>query len=588
MTVAYDSLGGTIRTGTGSPTTWTHTPSGTPRAVMVAVIHGISTTDHCTAVSYGGVPLSRVIRATDAAGEPGAAEWWLLGSGIPTGAQTVSATCGSTTDDIALLSIAMTAAADTQVLVSDKVEGDASNPQLTLARGGVSGLGITAIYSGHNAPSSLTNLSGNSDVDEGDLGAFCYKINRQTTAGTADVAQGWTATSEDVALVAMVISEVTGQTVSPGALDSGIAVAALSRIDQTVSPAAIALAVTNPAPSVAQLITPGPLALNVIASAPSRFDQDARPGAVPLAVAAAAPSIASIVDPAAIALLLAPQSPLRIDQTASGGAIALAVATVAPRVDQEARPAAVTLAVATVVPRLDIEARPAAINLALAASAPRADQETRISALGLTLAPVTPSRLDLAVTPAAIALSLADPAPLVELAGLLTVSPDPIGLALAAQSPTRIDQAANPGSIGLTLGAPSPRVDLALATGAIGLILSPVAFSRIDLSAIPPTIDLLLVPQLPRLDHVMAPDAIALVLGIVVPRLDHLMNPAAIDLLVAVVVPSIEGGGIVLVGIMRASSVRRMGAGATADPDADARMGPGGVSWPRSRRMTPH
>ena len=98
-----------IRTGTQDPFTWTHVQSGpAPNAIIVSAVHGTSSTDHVVSVTYGGIPMVRQVRQTDTAGEPGAAELWFLGAGIPSGNQTVSVDLATaTTDDIHFVSTTM-------------------------------------------------------------------------------------------------------------------------------------------------------------------------------------------------------------------------------------------------------------------------------------------------------------------------------------------------------------------------------------------------------------------------------------------------------------------------------------------------
>jgi hypothetical protein len=208
MAIAYDAASELARTGTSDPMEWTHTPSGIPRAIVVAFVHGTSSTDHVTTVTYGGVSMSEVVRGTDTVTEPGAAELWFLGSGIPTGAQTVSADLSSgTTDDIHGVAISLTANGDTEVLDSDSDLADQANPSVTLSYGGRTCISIGALYGGGAAPSSFTPNGNCTTVHDHDLGAFYSEVIRQTTPGTADFAIGGTSLSDDVAFVACCVSE---------------------------------------------------------------------------------------------------------------------------------------------------------------------------------------------------------------------------------------------------------------------------------------------------------------------------------------------------------------------------------------------
>ena len=75
MTITVDLLTAAIRTGTGSPTTVTTTGAAASgiKGVVVALIHGASSTDHISADTYGGVTMARAVRTTDPATEAGAA-----------------------------------------------------------------------------------------------------------------------------------------------------------------------------------------------------------------------------------------------------------------------------------------------------------------------------------------------------------------------------------------------------------------------------------------------------------------------------------------------------------------------------------
>jgi hypothetical protein len=99
VTVAFDVAtdGGNVTT---NPKTFTHTPTGTPRAAIVLIVQGGNiSADRISGVTYGGVSmtevaLSPVIKTT---GEQAVVDVFFLGSGIPTGAQTVSITVSATT-----------------------------------------------------------------------------------------------------------------------------------------------------------------------------------------------------------------------------------------------------------------------------------------------------------------------------------------------------------------------------------------------------------------------------------------------------------------------------------------------------------
>jgi len=98
MTVSHDAYSKmtTEARGPGNPAThtWTHTPSGTPKAALVWVTTGnttvVSGDNAITGVTYGGVSMTLVTAVYGATGERGNAWLYELLSGVPTGAQTVA------------------------------------------------------------------------------------------------------------------------------------------------------------------------------------------------------------------------------------------------------------------------------------------------------------------------------------------------------------------------------------------------------------------------------------------------------------------------------------------------------------------
>src|SRR6186713_1233582 len=112
MAVAYVGSTESVRTGTTSPYTFSHTVGATAKGLVLVAIHGTSSTDHApatAAVTVGGKPMGKVVSAADTAGEPGRVDIWFLGHDLPAaGAQTVSAAYGATTDDIEFVMVELT------------------------------------------------------------------------------------------------------------------------------------------------------------------------------------------------------------------------------------------------------------------------------------------------------------------------------------------------------------------------------------------------------------------------------------------------------------------------------------------------
>ena len=230
MTITVDLATEDVRTGTTSPRTFSHAGAASGvRGVVLMLMHGASAADHVSAASYGGVALSRQVRTTDTATEPGAAEIWFLGTGIPQGTQTVSYTPGSTTDDIHAICVTVLGDADTQVIDTDSVSADGSggtlaNPSRTLQNSskiGTSAMAFAAMYSGLTAQTSITAGSNCTKIGSSELsGNFTSTGLRQTTAqtGTGDFTIAATSSADDCAFVAVVVAEMQGASPAVGAV----------------------------------------------------------------------------------------------------------------------------------------------------------------------------------------------------------------------------------------------------------------------------------------------------------------------------------------------------------------------------------
>lgn len=209
--ILFDTYTENVRTGTTSPQTFTHTPlaSSGIKAVLLAITHGTSSTDHVSAASYGGTAMSRVQRNTDTATEPGATEWWFLGGrgvSIPQGAQTVSYTPGATTDDIQAVCVTLVADQDLEVIDTDGINNNVANPSVTLNCGGREMFCVASLYGGGAAPSSFVMNNNCQDLPSEDLGAFYASVIRSGVSQIADFAIGGVSASDDVAFSAVAVA----------------------------------------------------------------------------------------------------------------------------------------------------------------------------------------------------------------------------------------------------------------------------------------------------------------------------------------------------------------------------------------------
>ena len=223
------------RTGTTNPHTWTHTPLAgtTPNGIVVTVVHGTSATDHVTAMTYGGVAMTKIVSAIHNTGEPGMSQIWFLGSGIPAGPQTISATLASATgDDIHFVSNALynDENKNMEAIDNDNITGIIANPTRTLQYGGKKAMAVGAFYGGANSPAFTPNANCTSSVTW-DMGNFYSVIFRQTKSGTADFVIGGTVASDDVALAVAAFAAIAVLARSVETLPGAYAAAGINAIN---------------------------------------------------------------------------------------------------------------------------------------------------------------------------------------------------------------------------------------------------------------------------------------------------------------------------------------------------------------------
>lgn len=220
MAVAHDAASESHTGITGSTSegsfSWTHTPVGTPRGVLVFVIsHGGSGADIVSAVTYGGSALSIPTGAVavDTTGEDGRTQAWFLGSSIPTGAQTVQVTRTNNASVVWACAITVTASGDTEVhtagIVLLQEDGTLAEQNVTDGSPGTNSLRYAGLMSGlGNVPTPGANSTALHDLD---VGARVNAVVRETTAGQGSRPVGWaSASSDDRAAVHLAIRETGG------------------------------------------------------------------------------------------------------------------------------------------------------------------------------------------------------------------------------------------------------------------------------------------------------------------------------------------------------------------------------------------
>lgn len=223
---AFESHTGTSGSANQASFSWTHTPVGTPRGVTVFVFNLDSSSADATGVTYGGVNVPAVpgAVAADTATEAGRCTVFHLGSGIPTGAQTVVVNRNNNAHVMYAVSITQTATKDTYVppgsivllqedgtLAAQSVDDGSPGSNSVRYAGGMSGLAsVPAVATGSTALQSL------------DIGQQVAATCRETTAGQGARTVGFSsATSDDRAFVHLAVSELpTAPTVTTQAASS--------------------------------------------------------------------------------------------------------------------------------------------------------------------------------------------------------------------------------------------------------------------------------------------------------------------------------------------------------------------------------
>ncbi len=213
MSVARDAVSQSHATGSSSTNqssfTWTHTPVGTPRGVLIFVF-SISATAQDTGVTYGGttVPLATNAEANDTATEPGTVRTYFLGSGIPTGAKSVVVSRTNNATQMWAACYTVTAGADTQAVGKLIQEENGTFAARSVSDGstGVNSQRFAAGYSGGN--NILAAATGSTVDASNDLGSYTCTTCYETTPGQGARNVGFTyATSDDRAYVALAVRE---------------------------------------------------------------------------------------------------------------------------------------------------------------------------------------------------------------------------------------------------------------------------------------------------------------------------------------------------------------------------------------------
>jgi hypothetical protein len=200
--------------------TKTHNPIGTPKGILVFTICANDTGEQATAVSWGGVSLTKVTggAAEDTAGEVMRCTAWFNGNAAAIAGRAdniITVTRVNNVDQMTAVAATVTAAGDTEVpspvlllqndgtLTEQSVDDGSPGTNSLRYAAGISGMFATNISIG--ASSTL--------LAQEDLTAAGYIFCRETTAGQGSRAVGFsTGTTDDRAFVHLAIREAVAAT----------------------------------------------------------------------------------------------------------------------------------------------------------------------------------------------------------------------------------------------------------------------------------------------------------------------------------------------------------------------------------------
>ena len=209
---ASESHTGTTGNTSAASFTWTHTPVGTPRGVLVFV-YTISATKKVTSVTYGGVAMTEVAggAAADTANEPGRVDTFFLGTGILTGTQSIIVNRINDATIMYASAATQTAGTNTEIYVPGIVllqeNGTFVEQLVDDGSPGTNSQRYAAAYSG--GANILSAGVASTVLNNIDFGVYTITTAKETTAGQSARNVGFTdATADDRAAVHLAVREI--------------------------------------------------------------------------------------------------------------------------------------------------------------------------------------------------------------------------------------------------------------------------------------------------------------------------------------------------------------------------------------------
>ncbi len=196
MSVSEDAV--SFRSYTSNTSSTTHTPGGTPTGVLVAIAQQGSGADSVTSVTYGGV------------GDLGRTYLYFKGSGIPSGAQTLLISLGSSREQAAWCVTFLADDPEVSVVAHNGRSDSVDDPGVTLATPtDYEGFVYAILFSGGNLLAQTTAGSGYTLRDGSVAGGHQFSaashavLESGAKSGASVVANFATTVADDVALSAV-------------------------------------------------------------------------------------------------------------------------------------------------------------------------------------------------------------------------------------------------------------------------------------------------------------------------------------------------------------------------------------------------
>lgn len=209
MGITKDAVSSGTATVDDGPVSWSHTPTGTPDAVIVFALivsegNGTPVAGDVTQVKYGTKTLSEVTGSPNlhTTGESAGIHCYFLGSGVESGSQTVEITLGSG-NNRSKQGVAITLTADGDDMeeqdTDTSVNGDTvgTSPSFTLTLGGNTSFACLGAHTARPSVGNITPLTGWTSDFEEDFGSGCCAVYTYDTVGSSDVSAGYTLNGND-------------------------------------------------------------------------------------------------------------------------------------------------------------------------------------------------------------------------------------------------------------------------------------------------------------------------------------------------------------------------------------------------------